>query len=120
MKCLRSGVCLYCGDPASAHDVELPPALFPVLYRLAQQHAVTPDAPICTECRRATAGAVLTTPGQKRRIVHAAIRRRYASELRTATWDADELEDLGYGLRTAVDGGARQKALQLRRLRWPR
>lgn len=90
LKCLRTGVCLYCGDPASAHDVEPTQALFPVIYRVAQQHAVTPDVPICAECHRATSGTVMTTAGQKRGVaMHRNFGRHRVSPTSWSIWAMD-------------------------------
>lgn len=113
-------ICLYCGLDGNTWDENAPPSIFNVAYRIARESHIDMRIPICRECSRLSDWRAFRTPEEKRRCIRAELRSKYGSNLNTADWHEEEVEDLGYTLGTAVKAGVASKQKLLRRMTWPR
>lgn len=74
----------------------------------------------CTECNSLAGAKLFITVGAKRRWLKKRLRVRYAKLLASPTWTEEEIEALGYELRTHVQRAQEARRLTMQRLRWPK
>lgn len=122
--CLRQmmteRICLHCGLDGDAWDENAPSSIFIVVYRIARDSHIDMRIPICRECKRLSAWRAFRTPEEKRRCIRTELRSKYGSDLDTAEWHDEEIEELGYALGSAVKAGLAGKEKMLYRMAWPR
>lgn len=117
---LAERICLYCGLNGDAWDENIPTSIFNIVYRISRERRIEPRVPICRECDRLSAWRSFRTPEEKRRCIRTQLRSKYSTDLNTADWHEQEVEELGYGLATAVKAGVAGKQKTLHRIVWPR
>lgn len=74
--------------------------------------------PACRECNSLLNNNGSTTVMQRKIFIKGRLRKRYAKYLEMGRWEQEELEELGWGLRTVVESGASIKEWVQRRLAW--
>lgn len=81
---------------------------------------ITPSRilPACLECNILAGARVFQTVGDKRRYVQSKIRQKYARVLAAPSWTDEEIDDLGFTLRTHVRHCQVAKKLTVERLAW--
>lgn len=90
----------------------------PILHMLAKVGAT--GVPSCRECVELASRIVAQTIGGKRREIHHWLAIRYGRILELPAWSDDELDELGYNLKTDVVAGQRRRRQIANRLAWPR
>lgn len=95
-------VCAYCGDAADNIDHCVPSSFvsgniaLTMRYHFVKVHS-------CSECNLMAGAQVDATFIERRRRIAKAVRKRYGKELQTGHWPQDELDDLGYALRSSIE-----------------
>ena len=118
---LRTGTdCVYCGEVATGRDHFLPVSASVLLRALSididDRCLVT--LPACKECNTLAGARVFRTVAGKRRYIKRTLAKRNAKVLALRDWDQDELEELGWTLRTTIISGMHKRDQIKRRLAW--
>ncbi len=110
--------CVYCGLPADTRDHFVPKAFREKIQDLGwvRNRLIVPA---CNECNRTAGDKVFRTMKQKRGYIHERYRIKYRRILEMPSWSDEDLEELGYGLRTTVVAGLNARLTLRERLRWP-
>jgi len=110
---------VHCGEPSDAIDTALPElARRPIFHMLAKVGATGLSS--CRECRELSAKVDARTIGEKRRAIHHWLAVRYGRVLDLPAWSDDELDELGYNLKTDVESGQHRRKQVEARILWPR
>lgn len=116
---IAEGRCAHCGVAATDVDIAIPAlARRPIFHMLAKVGATGLTS--CAECLELGKQMEAQTLGKKRRAIHHRLSIRYGKVLELPAWSAEELDDLGYNLRTDVEAGQRRRRAVEQRLTWPR
>jgi len=75
--------------------------------------------PACRECNSTAGDRVFFTIGQKRRYIQNQYKIKYAKILDSPHWRDDELDELGYNLRSHIEHNMYKYKIIKQRLRWP-
>ena len=116
--------CYYCGRQATQVDHVIPQSMLrqlamstePITMEIIKHRALTVHS--CGECNTLLSNIYLESLQAKKKYLKTKLRKRYKKVLEMPRWDQDEVEELGYNLRTFVQGSIDQKELVLERLRW--
>nr|WP_314257977.1 hypothetical protein [uncultured Devosia sp.] len=90
----------------------------PILDMLAKVGAT--GVPSCRECLDLASRIDALTIGGKRREIHHWLAIRYGRILELPAWSDDELDELGYNLKTDVEASQHLRRQIANRLAWPR
>lgn len=116
---IADGRCVHCGEEAIATDVGVPElARRPIFHMLSKVGATGLSS--CRECLELSAKVDARTIGEKRRAIHHWLSVRYGRVLELPAWDDDELNELGYNLKTDVEAGQIRRREIVSRITWPR
>lgn len=112
--------CYYCGNPATCEDHTMPLVL---LRSLIDAGADEPTkkywlVPACHECNNTLHSKRFLELRTRKAYIKQRLRKRYARILAIPTWHKDELDELGFTLRTNILQGMEQKHLIQERLAW--
>src|SRR4051812_30323196 len=91
--------CAYCGDPAETIDHTVPCWLVERNVELIL-HRKLFKVPACADCNRRAGKTIDFTFQQRKRRIARSLRRAHIRLLSAADWPDDELEEMGYQLRT--------------------
>jgi hypothetical protein len=95
--------CTYCGDRyGEAMDHVIP---YSHTTDVLKRKTVTRDkcVPSCAECNSILGSKMLYTVGRRAGYLAARYKKRYAKILDMSPWTKEELDELGYGLRHAIE-----------------
>lgn len=112
----NSHTCGYCGMPADTLDHFTPVSVGAVLTALGikfKRYLI----PACRECNILAGSKLFKTIGQKRHYIKQRLRQRYKKQLNCPNWTQDELEDLGWNLRSMIEKTLTAKTTIKERLR---
>jgi len=102
-------ICMYCGEPADDREHVYPRSLF---------RNNTPKVWACSECNNIASNRLFDCIEDKRDFIHKKIRKKYKWVFKTPNWDKDEINQLGYVLKTEILSAIRLKEIITRRLEW--
>jgi hypothetical protein len=114
----NDGLCVYCGQKASTLDHFVP---LSVIYMLSDIRGVPREKitlECCSECNGIAGSNVFKSVAHKRSYIFAALREKYQRLLDTPEWSENELDELGYALRTFVAAGLQRREWIAERLKW--
>lgn len=108
--------CFYCGEPADTTDHYPPLSRISgyEAFNLAQEHYAA--VPACQECNRLLSDSLQVSLWERFQHCKDLLQIRYRKVLRTADWEADELEELSPQMRREVAGWVRERKHIERRL----
>lgn len=106
--------CVYCGMPGDNRDHVLPKN-----FTGAAQRRFTPTVPSCQECNNLLGATVHESIEARRIYVHQKLYRKYKNVLSAPEWSEEEINSLGYTLRSSVRAQASLKQAVFMRLSWP-
>lgn len=91
--------CFYCGETATDEDHAIPHSL---LHGIGHKRTgyETDTLPCCHECNSLLSSKVFDTLGERKGYLARRLRTIYARNLHSPTWTEEELDDLGYTLRS--------------------
>jgi hypothetical protein len=75
--------------------------------------------PSCGQCNSLISDTVAYSITERRRIAHAAIRKKYRKALNVYEYTDDEIKEFGHILQSVIIAGKHNKQLILDRLAWP-
>ncbi len=101
------GVCYYCGMIATSFDHFIPRVLIKEGLFTEHQRLI----PACQQCNSILGARVFPTLALRREAAKAGIRKKYARILNIPEWTEEEIEELGYTLKTRVRAGWKLKQL---------
>lgn len=110
--------CVWCGEQAQSVDHMTPYSFIAAITGggvLDVSRVWTWLVPACLECNRAATDDVFLTPRHKRDAVRDRLGARHFIE---SSWTPDEIEELGYNLRTYVKARQEESIAAIRRLRF--
>lgn len=116
--------CVYCGGPNQCRD-----HVFPVKVA-AQLDLKRPNVrkelgtglvtvPCCNECNSLAGDNVFTSVYQKRLYIKEKLKKKYSGKAKQVLWDIEELEEVGFTLKTHVLRKMSELADIEKRLSWP-
>jgi len=117
-------LCYYCGKQATQIDHVIPQIM------LRQIALSTEDITLevirsriltvycCGECNCLLSDTFTESLTLKKKLLKDRLRKRYIKILSIPTWYEEELDELGYALRSCVEAGLEKQAFIKRRLKW--
>jgi len=114
-------ICTYCGEPCDTRDHVIPfsyTSVHPANKRDHRSNKEEDTVPCCMECNQMLGNRLLTTVATRAAYLIGATERRYSKLLEMPDWTEDELEDLGYALRTNIETSIDSKRIVQERLRY--
>ena len=91
-KRIRGDWCIYCGELATTDEHFPPSTLTPIGLIL----------PACLECNCLASTHFATDFDERCQFVKERLRTKYSRILKTPDWDQDEIDNLGYSIKTTV------------------
>jgi hypothetical protein len=114
---LENPSCEYCGDPATQKEHVIPRSHLRHLAECGRyRYQVTVFS--CAECNMLAGNRVFRTFYAKRAYIHRRIRSRYKRILEVPPWTQEEIEALGWTLRTHILQAIKLKPLLQARIAW--
>ena len=110
--------CVYCGDRATGSDHFIPVSVVNAIGSLFFSLGDKALVPACCECNSLARNKIFRSVGAKRRYIQKRLRERYAHLLGAGVWTQEELDELGYTLRTVVEAANKQRLHLMERLAW--
>jgi hypothetical protein len=118
--------CYYCGSPANTVDHVVPRSLLADLAALSDEAVTavlvhpgrTMTVPACRECNCLLGSQYFSTLAARKAWLKERLRRRYRRVLQMPDWAEEELEELRYNLRVAIEASLARRDTVRQRLRW--
>lgn len=107
-KRLNGHWCLYCGMVATTED-HFPPISYSLRGFLL---------PACSECNTFAGTSYPTNLAKRIEYVKERLKKKYRKILRMPVWTQDELNEMGYGLKTGIDQCQRNRRTAHGRIAW--
>ena len=108
--------CNYCGEPADTKDHVIPHTVLTGAQRRGGHHDLGETVPCCRECNHLLGSKVFPSMEDRCHYVAGALRRRYSKLINAPAWTADELAELGPGLRASILADASRRNVVRRRI----
>ena len=106
--------CYYCGLIATSIDHFIPQTLTKRGFLTDEQLLI----PACRECNSILGARVFRTLALRREAAKEGIRKKYRKFLNLPDWEIEEIEDLGWTLKSVIKRGQALKHLTRQRLAW--
>lgn len=111
--------CAYCGQPAGVSDHVIPHCFYSVQKReRGAGSAWGLKTPACLECNSLLGAFLFETLFERCKWLNRRLWKRYKRVLRLPRWDAEEIGELRYSLRTFVAGKQTERAVAMERVAW--
>jgi hypothetical protein len=107
--------CYYCGLPCDTVD-HVPPKSAREYLDLKRYPRFL--IPACRECNNLLGARSLYTPGERKKFIKRALKKRYGRVLLAPSWTDQEIAELGPCLQSTVRASEALKRLVRRRLAW--
>lgn len=111
-------LCVYCGVPATTNDHFVPLSVVDALAPLVGHLTGKVLVPACGECNSIAGAVSFPSIGAKRRFIQRRLAQKNAKLLASPDWSQEELEGVGYGLRTAIVGAQIRRDWLRARIAW--
>lgn len=112
----KSKPCRYCGEPANSRDHFIPTVFVQRVSDFARVDKSIIIVPACLECNQTAGDKVFNTIKQKRNYIGRQYQKRYAKLIEAPNWTYEEVEELGFMLRSHVERNESVKLLLRKRL----
>jgi hypothetical protein len=118
-------ICYYCGQPADSIDHVIPQYLLRQLVALGdaeitkdilRQRALKDWA--CRECNCLAGSSMQDSLVERKQFIKEKLRKKYRKIVGLPRWDDDELNEMGYVLRSYIENTAKLKEFILQRIAW--
>ena len=121
--------CFYCGVKSESIDHFIPVSFIENIKAFVDVSDTDEDikltviknqlsVPACKECNCLASDGVFNTPNQKKTFLKAKLKKRYRRLLDIPYWEREEIDELGYILKTHVENGENLKELVKHRIVW--
>jgi hypothetical protein len=114
----NDGLCVYCGEIATQRDHFTPVSVMAVFERLRNVADGGFLLPCCGSCNRIASNKLFKTVGTKRRYIQQRLLEKYGDILRNAEWSDEDLDELGYTLRSHIEKHLKVRETIRRRIAW--
>lgn len=111
------GICIYCGVPAATIDHVMPVSIVSANLGLIRYRKLI-KVPACPECNSIAGDRLFRSVGAKGRYVRGRLKIKYKRLLKCKDWTREELEEIGYTLRTTFERDLRNRAIVKERVKW--
>ena len=112
--------CIYCGDIAETKDHVIPYSFIGKVDRKKNRspytNSIGETVDSCLECNMLLSNKMLITVKDRTKYLFEKVKRRYRTLIVSKDWNQDELDELGYGLKTSVLERIAQKDRIVQRL----
>jgi hypothetical protein len=98
----NGGICVYCGVPATSADHFVPLSVIDALSDVIADRKGLVLVPCCGQCNSIAGARMFNTIGAKRRYIQDRLRYKYRRHLECPRWSTEEVEELGWSLKTAI------------------
>ena len=118
-------ICYYCGQRASTVDHVIPQSMIrqltalgdeEVTYQVLGKRALKVWS--CRECNCLASDSIQESLQERKAYVKEKLRRRYQKLLDMPPWSQDELDVLGYALKTHVEASIKARDFVKQRIAW--
>lgn len=110
--------CVYCGASATAKDHFAPVSVVASLMSMGLRVSGKFLVPSCGECNGIAHDSIFVSIGAKRRYIQGRLKRKYSKLLNMPDWTEEELDEMGYMMRSAIIGGIAQRDYMRARIAW--
>lgn len=107
--------CHYCGEPATCEDHVIPHSLTHRQDTNRTGYGVD-TLPACSECNTLLTNHIHDSLYERQERVYQCLTLRYSKEIKGEAWTQEELDELGYTLRSEGEAFNRRKTQIMRRL----
>lgn len=114
----NGGVCVYCGVPATTQDHFLPLSVMSALADIVDHVHGRFVVPSCGQCNSIAGSTPFRSVGAKRRYIQGRLKWKYRKLLSSPRWDPEEIAELGYSLRTVIEGAEIKRQWIEHRISW--
>lgn len=110
--------CIYCGLPATGIDHIPPRAMRHKLQDLGEYVGTWIEVPSCSWCNSTLNDLALLTITDRKLYIKQRIRAKYKRILSSVDWTDEQLEELGYSLKSKIKATMSKKKILKLRLDW--
>jgi hypothetical protein len=114
----NGGICVYCGVRATTVDHFVPLSVVASIYGAVDVITGRVLIPSCGDCNSRAGSRMFRTIAAKRRYIQDRLKVKHKRLLASKPWTKDELDKLGYSLRTSVLNWEVQREWISRRIAW--
>ena len=112
-------LCTYCGDVSECRDHVVPVSFTSNIPARKRGKTNKKDTvPCCTECNSLLGNKLLTTVETRAAYLIGVMELRYANLLETPYWSQEDLDDLGYTMRSDIENTLNHKRNIIDRLKY--
>lgn len=110
--------CFYCGVPANSIDHVPPRAMRKRMADLGEYFGVWVEVPACMWCNSTLGNLALLTLTDRKLYIKQRLRVKFKKLLASHDWTDEQLDELGYTLKTKILASMAKRRLVRQRIAW--